>query len=80
MPPSRLISNMKYGGSGYASINPSTGEKNQAQLSEDVVFEVDWPIEERIYVLTNNDIVLKTLAWHRELIDHGRVGTAMKFY
>lgn len=67
---------MKYGGTGYAAINPSTGQKNQVQSSEDVVFLIDWPIEERIYIESNGDIFFRTLAWHHDLIDHGVIGDA----
>ena len=77
MPPSRLVSNLKYGGSGVAAISyPALGNQTQKQTSKDAVFEIDWPIEERLFVSNDGAIALKTLAWHYDLIDHGEIGRA----
>ena len=73
MPPSRLIENLKYGGTGFSAISYSSGRKFEGQTSRDAVFEVDWPIEERLYVMSDGSVILRTLAWHRDFIDHGMI-------
>ena len=77
MPASKLVSNLKYGGSGVAAISyPALGNQTQKQTSKDAVFEIDWPIEERLFISNDGAIAFKTLAWHYDLIDHGEIGKA----
>ena len=79
MPPSKLVPNLKYGGSGVAAISyPALGNQTQKQTSKDAVFGIDWPIEERLFVSNDGAIAFKTLAWHYDLIDHGIIGAAGK--
>lgn len=76
MPASKLVPNLKYGWTNYTAANIKTGEVSTGVPSKDVVFIVDWPIEERLFVSNDESIAFRTLAWHNDLIDHGGIGDA----
>ena len=56
MPPSRLVPSIRYGGSGYAAVNPATGTSAQVTMAFHADHFIDPPLAIRISYWRNQEI------------------------